>query len=147
MQIHDETASARDRSDSASPGRLESAFGEGRGFLKGFLDAARARLRGAVIENSEQMPAAVRGRHALPALERMRLAREGDLQYGRKFVLGIHDRQQALGHLLGAPGACFRALDLANPLADFVACGVAELLEPSAEVSIFFEVAFQLRRD
>src|SRR5712692_152547 len=124
---------------------FESSFGEGGGLLKSFLNAARSRFRSAVIEDSEQVTAAVRGRHALPTLKGAGIAREGYLQNRRKLVLCLHDREQALGHLLGTPDASLLALDLQNPLADFAACGVVQLLEPSTEVGIFLEEALKFR--
>jgi hypothetical protein len=46
--------SRRERSDaSASQLCIEFSFGEGGGFLQGFLDATVARIWGTVVENSE----------------------------------------------------------------------------------------------
>jgi len=121
---------------------FEFAFGEGGGFLQGFLDAPGSRFGSAVIENREQVPATVRGRHAHPALEGTGVARESCLQDRRQFVLCVHNRDQALSHLFGAPDAGLRALDLDNPLANLAASGVVQFLEPSPQVGIFLEETF-----
>src|SRR5260221_9166172 len=62
-------------------------------------------------------------------------------------MLCLHDREQALGHLLGAADASLQALDLENPLADFAAGGVVQLLVPSPEVGVLLEEALKLRRN
>src|SRR5215472_1793260 len=48
----------------------------GRGFFEHFADAAVAGFWAAIVEDTEQLVAALRGRHALPALISARITRE-----------------------------------------------------------------------
>src|SRR5258707_5294490 len=72
-------------------------------------DAAVAGSGGAVIEDSEQLAAAVGQRHAAPSREGARIAGESELENGWKLAFGLHGGKELLGDLLGAAEAGGRA--------------------------------------
>src|SRR5579864_6655936 len=65
------------------------SFTEGGGFLYNLLDSPCASFRAAIVKDGQQLAAAPRWRHALPALEGARLARECYTQNGWKLVLCV----------------------------------------------------------
>src|SRR5205814_7969673 len=69
--------------------------GAGGSFFEHFADAAVAGFRAAIVEDTEQLVAALRRRHALPALISARITRERDLQDGLQVAFGFQDRKSA----------------------------------------------------
>src|SRR5579859_519167 len=120
-------------------------FSEPDRLLHRFGDSARTRFRAFIGEDAEQMHAAVRCGHAIPAFTRMRTAVEFNLQNGWQLVFRLHGRQQAFGHLFRATRARLRALRLPDQIADIFANGVVQLLKPAAESPVLSEQTLQLR--
>jgi len=123
------------------------AFGEGEGGFEHLGDAAVAGGGGAVMEDGEQLSAAVEGRHPLPACKRARIAGERQLENGREFAFGFHGGEQLFGDLLGAAEAGGRALHVGDQVGDPLASGVVELVEPAAEGAVFVEDSLKFRGD
>src|SRR5260370_42663866 len=73
---------------------FELSFGEGGGLLKSFLDAARSRLRSAVIEDPEQVAAALQKSHGLPAEIGARIAGERESYDGGQVQFGFRGGEQ-----------------------------------------------------
>ena len=112
-------------------------FGEGEGFLNDFGDTAVAGFGVAVVEDGEEIAAAARGGHALPASEGVGIACESGFQDRGEFAFGFHGREQLLGDLLGAAFAGFSALWLSDPVGQPFADGVAQFVEPAKERAVF----------
>src|SRR6266481_5948342 len=100
--------------------RFVSCFsrGEGEGFFDDLGDAAVAGFGRAVIEDGEQVAAAVRRGHTLPSGEGARLAGERQLQNGREFTFSFHGGKQLFGDLFGATNARCGAFYLRNQVGD-----------------------------
>src|SRR5207253_346187 len=109
--------------------------GAGGSFFEHFADAAVAGFRAAIVEDTEQLVAALRRRHALPALISARITRERGFQDGRQVAFGFHGGQQALGNLLRAAHARVPAFWLRDRIGEPLADGIAEIVEPAAERS------------
>jgi hypothetical protein len=126
---------------------VRCSFGVGESGFEHFCDAAVAGVGGAVIEDGEQVAAALRGRHALPSNMSARITGEGELENGGQVEFGFHGGEQLFGDLLGTADAGFGALDLRDPIADPLAYGKGELVEPAAEGAVFVEDALEFSGD
>src|SRR6266478_7650510 len=94
------------------------SFGEGESVFDDLGDAAVAGFGRAVIEDGEQVAAAVRRGHTLPSGEGARLAGERQLQNGREFTFSFHGGKQLFGDLFGATNARCGAFYLRNQVGD-----------------------------
>src|SRR5437016_2696524 len=123
------------------------AFGEGESVIEHLGDAAVAGFGGAVIEDAEQVAAALPASHGLPALIGAGIAGEGELQNGRQVEFGFHGGEQLFRDLLGAADAGWGIFDVGDPIAAPFAYGKGELLEPAAEGTVFVEDALEFGGD
>jgi len=124
-----------------------SFFGTGECIFEHFGDAAVARFGGAVVEDAEQLVAALQGSHGLPTLKGAGIAGEGTLEDGGQVELGFHGGEQLFGDLLGAADAGCGILYANDPIADPLAHGKAKLVEPAAEGAVFVEDAVEFGGD
>src|SRR5437667_5639216 len=93
------------------------------------------------------MVAALKRSHGLPALVGGRISGEGALEDGRQVELGFHGGEQLFGDSLGAADAGFGALYGDDPIADPLAHGKAECVEPAAEPAVLLEDALEFGGD
>src|SRR5438552_7384763 len=122
-------------------------LGAGESVFEHFGDAAVAGFGGAGVEDAEQMVAALKGSHGLPALIGARISSEGALEDGGQVELGFHGGEQLLCDLLGAADAGFGAFYADDPIADPFAHGKAECVEPAAEPAVLLEDALEFSGD
>src|SRR6266481_4488906 len=96
--------------------RFVSCFSRGKGenFFDDLGDAAVAGFGRAVIEDGEQVAAAVRRGHTLPSGEGAGFAGKREFQDGREFALSFHGGHQLLGDLFSAAQARCGAFYLRN---------------------------------
>src|SRR5438477_108290 len=123
------------------------AAGAGEGVFQHFGDAAVAGFGGAAIEDAEQLVAALQGSHGLPALVGARISGEGALEDGRQVQLGFHGGEQLFGDSLSAADAGFGTLYGDDPIANPLAHGKAECVEPAAEPAVLLEDALEFGGD
>src|SRR6266568_7643683 len=123
------------------------AAGVGEGGFEHFGDAAVAGCGGAVIEDGEQVAAALQGRHGLPTSVSARIAGEGELENGWKLELGFHGGEQLLGDLFSAAEAGCGIFYVDDPIANPLTHGVVEMVEPAAEGAVFVEDALEFPGD
>src|SRR6266446_376453 len=123
------------------------AAGAGEGVFEHFGDAAVPRFGGAAIEDAEQIVTTLDGSHGLPALVGAGIAGEGKFQDGRQVELGFHGGEQLFGDSLGAAYASFGTFYADDPIANPLAHGEAELVEPAAEGAVFVEDALEFGGD
>src|SRR5437879_9986967 len=115
------------------------AFGEGESVIEHLGDAAVAGFGGAVIEDAEQVAAALPASHGLPALIGAGIAGEGELQNGRQVEFGFHGGEQLFGDLLGAADAGLGMFDGGDPLADPRAYGNGVMFRADAEGTVYIQ--------
>ena len=100
-------------------------------------DTLLTSLRTPVVEDSQQMPSALRYRHRLPTLPRLRRPLKCHLQYGRQHLLALHRQHQAFSHLLRAPLPRLRTLHAIDPSGDLPPLGLAQPRNPPPGQHLF----------
>src|SRR5713101_531861 len=123
------------------------AFEAGEGVFEHFSDAAVTGFKCAAIEDAEQPVAALDTSHGLPALIGAGIAREGEFQNGGQVELGFHGGEQQFGGSFGAAEAGCGVFNIGNLMAEPLAHGKGELVEPAAEGAVFVEDALEFPRD
>src|SRR5260370_38909778 len=123
------------------------AFEAGEGVFEHFSDAAVTGFRGAAIEDAEQPVAALDTSHGLPALIGAGIAREGEFQNWGQVELGFHGGEQQFGGSFGSAEAGCGVFNIGNLMAEPLAHGKGELVEPAAERAVFVEDVLEFRRD
>src|SRR5437588_1089040 len=123
------------------------SVGAGEGFFQHLGDAAVTGFGGAVVEDAEQVVAALQGSHGLPSLISAGIAGECALEDGRQVELGFHGGEQLFGDLFGAADTRCGVFYVDNPIADPLAHGKGELVEPAAEGAVFVEDALEFGGD
>jgi len=91
--------------------------------------------------------AALQGSHGLPALIGAGIAGEGEFQNGWQVELGFHGGEQLFGDLFGAAEAGCGVFYVDDPIANPLAHGKGELVEPAVEGAVFVEDALELGGD
>src|SRR5713101_1279413 len=117
------------------------AFEAGEGVFEHFSDAAVTGFKCAAIEDAEQPVAALDTSHGLPALIGAGIACEGEFQNWGQVELGFHGGEQQFGGSFGAAEAGCGVFNIGNLMAEPLAHGKGELVEPAAEGAVFVEDA------
>ena len=101
----------------------------------------------AVIKDAEQLVATLQGSHGLPTLIGAGIAGEGKSQNGGQVELGFHGREQLFSYLLCAANAGWGVFCVGDPIANPLADGVGELVEPAAQGAVLVEDAVKFDGD
>ena len=104
-----------------------------------FVDAALARVRGLVVEDCEELAAALQRRHAIPAGASFRAPAQRQCNRRRQLDFGFHRGDEALGHLPGAFHAGCVGLYAEDPLADLATGKLAEVVIPGTQAGLVVE--------
>src|SRR5882762_172459 len=123
------------------------AVGAGEGFFHHFGDAPVTGFGGAVVEDAEEGAAALQGCPGLPAQIGAGIACESELEDGGQVELGFHRGEQLFGDLFGAADARYGVFYIDDPIADPLAHGKSEFVEPAAEGAVFVKDALEFRGD
>jgi hypothetical protein len=128
---------------------LRSGFSAGgsEGVVNGFCGAALAGFGGFVIEDSEQVIAALGGSEPEPGIAGAGAAQKDCAEDGGRIVLSFQGLHEHLGNFLSALDAGGRGFGLVCKFAEFAATGVAHRVEDSADLTVGIEGADEFRRE
>jgi len=117
------------------------------GVVEGLGSAAFAGFGGFIVEDSEQVVAALGGSEGEPGGAGAGAALKENAEDGRRIVFAFESLHEHFGDLAGALDAGGGGFGLVGELAKFAAAGVAHGIEKAAELTVGIEGAGKLGRE